>query len=963
MTNNQTFRAAMTPECNKNKRETLMRKTKIAKVLIPLMLGSLTACGGGSNDPDPQDVPVTPATTSADISGSAVKGALSNANLAMTPANSTVDLTTTTSTDDGSFPAMVITSQQGFGLDDMFQISVSPSTNSMMVCDAVACGNAVTGDLLTADDIAGLTLTSVKWVSAIYGTSSDGVMEATFQANMLTTLAHRLLNIAIAEEGARVSSEDLLTSAQINATDRLFKLLGIKTKGENIFTMHLASAESSANFDGLSDLATQLSFVNAAFSSYTDSSTLAETITNAATWMESAFRDDNLDDAIALRQFILDALAGHAVATELGIDLTAFVNLKLPLAEETFADTRPIVQFTTADIAEQLEITFRAQINEDEGATKAFDGTIDTKWLDHSDWSGVAPSVETPAWIQIKYPEPVAASAIAITNANWADSRERDVENFNLQASNDGENWVKLTEVEGVTYEAHLTRKQFPFVNGIAYSYYRVNITKNFGDQGLTSLSEIEFAGLPVADVNHALKEGKTVTRRAEINEDEGAEKAFDGNIDTKWLDHSDWSGVAPSAEEPAWIQADFDAPVAVNSIALTNGNWADSRERDVENVNLQASHDGEYWFDLNTVEGIVYSKHQERKMFGFGNGLAFSSYRLNITKNFGDQGLTSMAELELIGPDIADVNHSLDPAKTIDRRAEINEDEGAAKAFDGDINTKWLDHNDWTGVAPSIEDPAWIQTQFEQARVVNTIAITTGNWADSRERDVENFNLQASNDGENWVTLAEVEGVVFEAHQTRQYWPFANSLAFNYYRLNVTKNFGDQGLTSMMEVELIGPTEATQINHGPTATVTGFRAQINDDEAAIKAFDGDINTKWLDHSDWTGVAPSVDEPSWITVELPQDKVINMIAITNGNWADSRERDPENFYLQGSVDGENWITLTDVEGMVFGAHAERQQFSFVNGRALKHYRLNITKNFGNQGLTSMMEVELIGPEN
>jgi hypothetical protein len=38
---------------------------------------------------------------------------------------------------------------------------------------------------------------------------------------------------------------------------------------------------------------------------------------------------------------------------------------------------------------------------------------------------------------------------------------------------------------------------------------------------------------------------------------------------------------------------------------------------------------------------------------FETGNGFAFSSYRINITKNKGDDTLMQIAEIELIGPDL----------------------------------------------------------------------------------------------------------------------------------------------------------------------------------------------------------------------------------------------------------------------------------------------------------------------
>ncbi|WP_249122699.1 hypothetical protein [Pseudoalteromonas sp. M8] len=56
---------------------------------IPLIAVSslLAACGGGSDDPKVEEVPVTPAVTTAEVSGSVIKGALSQARISVTALN------------------------------------------------------------------------------------------------------------------------------------------------------------------------------------------------------------------------------------------------------------------------------------------------------------------------------------------------------------------------------------------------------------------------------------------------------------------------------------------------------------------------------------------------------------------------------------------------------------------------------------------------------------------------------------------------------------------------------------------------------------------------------------------------------------------------------------------------------------------------------------------------------------
>ena len=51
---------------------------------------------------------------------------------------------------------------------------------------------------------------------------------------------------------------------------------------------------------------------------------------------------------------------------------------------------------------------------------------------------------------------------------------------------------------------------------------------------------------------------GATATARNAISDAESADKAFDGDPQTKWLDHNDWQG-PPTEASPSWIQVDFE--------------------------------------------------------------------------------------------------------------------------------------------------------------------------------------------------------------------------------------------------------------------------------------------------------------------------------------------------------------------------------------------------------------------
>ncbi|WP_162200472.1 discoidin domain-containing protein [Kordia jejudonensis] len=139
-------------------------------------------------------------------------------------------------------------------------------------------------------------------------------------------------------------------------------------------------------------------------------------------------------------------------------------------------------------------------------------------------------------------------------------------------------------------------------------------------------------------------------------------------------------------------------------------------------------------------------------------------------------------------------------PPGTITARAEIGSYEGKEKAFDNSITTKWLDN----AGAPTTSNPSWIQIVFPQAKVVDRLAITSGN--DAPTRDPQNFRLRGSNNGSTWTTLKSWTGENWNARRKKREFKFDNTFTFKYYRLETTRNRGNINMTQLSEIELFGP-------------------------------------------------------------------------------------------------------------------------------------------------------------
>lgn len=103
---------------------------------------------------------------------------------------------------------------------------------------------------------------------------------------------------------------------------------------------------------------------------------------------------------------------------------------------------------------------------------------------------------------------------------------------------------------------------------------------------------------------------------------------------------------------------------------------------------------------------------------------------------------------------------------------------EASQFAFDGNPETKFL-----LGGFSS----EWLQFELNEPTVADSYTITSAN--DFIDRDPIDWNLQASHDGENWVTLDSRSAEIFDQRFQQKVFHISNRVAYKFYRLNITRN------------------------------------------------------------------------------------------------------------------------------------------------------------------------------
>jgi len=155
------------------------------------------------------------------------------------------------------------------------------------------------------------------------------------------------------------------------------------------------------------------------------------------------------------------------------------------------------------------------------------------------------------------------------------------------------------------------------------------------------------------------------------------------------------------------------------------------------------------------------------------------------------------------------------------------------------------------------------------------------------------------------------------------------------------------------------GPVGSYDTTDDQQGTVTA-QGQNSPNELAVNAFDDNPAAKWLDFAN----AYPATRSSWIQYQYANalQRVVTNYTITSAN--DAPERDPANWALLGSNDGNAWTTLDSRAGQVFANRFQKLVYNISVPGAYNYYRLQINSvaNPSSANSVQLSEIELLGAE-
>lgn len=281
---------------------------------------------------------------------------------------------------------------------------------------------------------------------------------------------------------------------------------------------------------------------------------------------------------------------------------------------------------------------------------------------------------------------------------------------------------------------------------------------------------------------------------------------------ETRWSFGDDSTSSKTSPQHTFLGTGDFTVRLKVLN---ENGDWAQREEVikiDAEKlIRFNAAKNGtgklilSYASDI-AVKGVIWSKMTDKDKYEQVSDKEkadisievgkFETYQLNVKTPKGSQIVVTKMLTDLgIIKDWTNIDNTFRISQ--DNSSGPDAGEGSKKLIDGDTKTKLF----IGGYQPGM----YWQFVFYQPQTINGYTITTGN--DSPERDPKDWEIQASENGDTWVTLSTVTGYSFgntPADRNKSVnFTFTNSKPYTHYRY-VVKSVSSGSNFQMSEFRLL---------------------------------------------------------------------------------------------------------------------------------------------------------------
>lgn len=385
------------------------------------------------------------------------------------------------------------------------------------------------------------------------------------------------------------------------------------------------------------------------------------------------------------------------------------------------------------------------------------------------------------------------------------------------------------------------------------------------------------------------------------------------------------------------WLQYESPVAVTLKGYAVFSGNV--NSDEDIKSWKLQASNNGTDWADLDVQSNQQFSSRYQKKAYNVSTNTTYTYFRLNISANNGNGSSMQFADWQLYGSSILGDDITSDGGTLTAQFVGKQPHETSVTLTDKDATTKYIAEN---------TSDLWIEYKANGVYKLTSYSLTAAD--DASGADPRSWSLYGSADGANWQKIDQQQNQSFEYRGSSQFYKTETCIGYQFFKLHITENNGSS-FTQLAELQLFGDLYYDFLYNDITMNGGKLTSSGNSTEDQLKPL--------IDNNGNTVCVQNVSGmPVWVQYESTIPSKLLGYSVIAGYDSD---KDPRNWTLQGSNDGQNWTNIHTRSNITFSQRGERKTYSVTTSSKYSHFRLNVTR-LSNTSSTEMIigELELHG---
>jgi predicted alpha-1,6-mannanase (GH76 family) len=240
------------------------------------------------------------------------------------------------------------------------------------------------------------------------------------------------------------------------------------------------------------------------------------------------------------------------------------------------------------------------------------------------------------------------------------------------------------------------------------------------------------------------------------------------------------------------------------------------------------------------------------------------------------------------------------------------------------------------------------LRLQYKSPFAVAPKGYALASAADDPEKDPKTWSFQTSNNGVDWTNLDTQSNEQFTARHQKKSYTISTAEKFTHFRLLITATRGNTTETQLSEWQIYGSSIAENDITADGGTLSAEYNGNESEETFVNLTDKNADSKYL-------VKDQTD--LWMQYKANAVYKLNVYSLTSAN--DEPERDPKNWDLFGSEDGNNWTLIDSRLNQQFNHRQATQFYTCNNKGGYLYFKLHITANYGS-AMTQLSEWQLFG---